>query len=91
MITDSLYPSEVAQCVEDWERVNYKVMGARFNGNDVKIPENYHWEVYTKTEVLGTYKKRADAKAVVDARKEANWHKPKEERVFEGAIRYVED
>ena len=90
MITDSLYQSEVAQCVEDWGR-NYKVMGARFKGKAVKIPENYHWEVYTKTEVLGTYKKRADAKAVVDARKEANWHKPKEERVFAGAIRYVQD
>lgn len=98
MITDTLYPAEVASCVEDWER-NYKVAGAKFNNRAVKLPENYHWEVYTKvrtpdgfkTEVLGVYKKRADAKAVVDARKEANWYKPKEEQVFAGVIRYVQD
>lgn len=99
MMTDSLYPGDVEECFERWGE-NYKVLGARYNGKEVKPLTRYHWEHYTKvklpggawkTKVLGCYATRATAKAAVDERKLSNWGKPKENRISEGIIRFVAD
>ena len=99
MMTDHLYPGDVEECFERWG-INYKVLGARYNGKEVKPLTRYHWEHYIKVrgarggykeKVLGKYSVRADAVLAVDKRKSMNWGLPKEKRVLAGNIRFVQD
>ena len=90
MMTDRLYPEEIADCVERWSK-NYKVIAARFNGREVKIPEGYHWEVRFKDDVIGCYKTREEAKAVTEERRMSNWGKPLSEHIMIGTIVFVKD
>lgn len=96
MMTDRLYPGDVEECFEKWG-INYKVIGARYNGREVKPLTRYHWEhriINRKRgvdELLGKYKTRKEAEAAVDERKRANWSRPKDERVAIGTIVFAQD
>lgn len=91
--TDRPNREEIAQLVEDWSK-NYKVMGVRYNGREIAIPTGYHWEVWVKVdrheELFGCYATRAEARAVVESRRDANWGKPKEERIPIGRVDFAE-
>lgn len=61
MMTDVAEPESIASLVEDWSK-GYTVLGARFNGRDVEIPKNYHWELRDRDgEVLAKHKTHAEA------------------------------
>ena len=90
MMTDRLYPEEIADCVEQWSK-NYKVRGARHNGREVNIPTSYHWELRAKSDVIGSYPTREAAKEAADKRRMQNWGKRDEERIPIGAICFVQD
>ena len=47
MFTDGLTTDELAESVEDWS-TKYEVIGARYNGKELDIPKNYHWELRNK-------------------------------------------
>lgn len=87
MLTDNLYKEEIAECVEMWS-VKHKVLGARYNGKEVPIPTNYHWELRHKDELLGIYKLRKDAKEEADLRRREY---RKDKSVKTGIIKFVED
>lgn len=95
-MTDRLYPGDVEECFEKWG-INYKVMGARYNGKEVKPLTRYHWEhriILRRRgvdELLGKYKTRKEAEAAVDERKRANWSRPKDERFAIGTIVFAQD
>lgn len=90
MMTDSLYPEEIASCVEEWSQ-NYTVEGARYNGKSVIIPTKYHWELRTKDEVLNHYSTREEAVKARDERRTFNWGKPDESRIPVGTIYFVKE
>lgn len=60
MMTDRLEAGEIAESVEEWSK-NYEVLGARYNGKEVTIPKNYHWELRSGSEAFGSFKTRKDA------------------------------
>ena len=68
MFTDRLDYETIVGCVEDWNK-NYEVLGARFNGRAVTIPEKFHWELRYKDEVFGSFKTRAEAVELMKERK----------------------
>ena len=47
-MTDGLCDDDLAALVEDWQGWGYNVLGARFNGRNVNIPKDYHWELSVK-------------------------------------------
>lgn len=72
MFADRLSAGEIASCVEDWS-INYKVVGARYNGREVSVPNNYHWEHRHKDSVYGIYGTRKEVLDAMQKRKEFNW------------------
>ena len=89
MFTDRLELAEIARCAEEWSR-NYRVLGARYNGRNVAIPTDYHWELRYKDNVYGVFKTRAEAVQMMNERKEMNWaEKIKENRIPVGIPVFV--
>ena len=72
MFVDRLSAEEIASCVEDWS-INYKVVGARYNGREVNVPTRYHWEHRHKDSVYGIYRTRKEVLNAMQKRKEFNW------------------
>ena len=87
MFTDSLFKSDIASCIEDWS-VKHKVLGARYNGKEVSIPKNYHWELRHKDELLGVYALYKDAKENLECRRKEY---RKDKTIKTGSIKFVED
>lgn len=90
MLTDRLTSGDIAECVEHWQK-NNKVIAARYDGREVFIPTEYHWEHRIKNEVIGCYSTRAEAIAVMEERRHSNYRKPREERIPVGGVYFVEE
>lgn len=71
MFADRLSTGEIVSCVEDWS-INYKVVGARYNGREVNVPTRYHWEHRHKDSVYGIYKTRREVLEAMQERKKFN-------------------
>ena len=85
--TDWVDKGEIAETVEVWSR-NHEVLAVRFNGRELQIPTNYHWELEYKGEVLGTFATRKDAVEEMNARKIERY---KDKTVKVGIPKFVQD
>ena len=90
-MTDYIDYGNIAELVERWSK-NYKVLGARYNGRNVTIPTEYHWEHRYKDDVYGVYKTRAEVVEAMEKRRQSNWkEKDKTKRVPVGLPKFVKD
>ena len=87
MMIDRLAKEDIASCVESWSE-RHKVLGARYNGKDVNIPSNYHWELQHNGETLGRFAKRKEAKLEYEYRRALRFS---DKTVVLGSIEFVED
>lgn len=87
MFTDSLSKSDIADCVEQWGK-KYKILGARYNGKDVAIPVNYHWEMQKDGETLGRWKTREEASEDMNKRRR---ERKTDKTILIGRIVFVQD
>ena len=85
--TDWINAEEIAMTVEEWS-VNHEVLSARFNGKEVTIPKNYHWELVNGADVIGTFNVRKEAQAVWQERR-TKYRKDKLEKP--GIIKFVSE
>ena len=87
MFTDWIEQYEIAQTVERWSE-HHEVLAARYNGKPVAIPTNYHWELVSKGEVLGSFATRKEAEKAREERK-AKWVKDRTVKI--GLPEFVKD
>ena len=73
--TDRLDKETLAMCKEEWSE-RHEVLAARYNGKEVEIPTNYHWDLRHKDVVFGSYKTREEAVNAMHQRK-SMWRKDK--------------
>ena len=60
VFTNTLSRADIARIVEEWS--NYRdIQKVRFNGKEVEIPKLYHWEVWVENDIVGIFKKNAEA------------------------------